>query len=269
MEGLAILRRWGTDPSAVRERVREISTIAAAVDGDVYGQKAVIPQYDVAAGYEAWSGTYDGGPNILVEAEEQALYPLLETIPAGRALDAACGTGRHARWLAERGHQVVGIDASEAMLAVAREKAPGAEFRLASLESLDLPAQSVDLVVCALALTHLSSLTPAMSEFARVLAPAGRVIIISDVHPMKSALGLHAFFHTACGGRGCIRNLYHPISAYLDAFKEANLEVVRCLEMPWGEREITAQPVYPFIPDALDIALRGLPLLLIWDLSPR
>lgn len=38
------------------------------------------------------------------------LVPFLEKLPPGRALDLACGSGRHSSWLADRGWQVTGVD---------------------------------------------------------------------------------------------------------------------------------------------------------------
>ncbi|MBV9278955.1 MAG: class I SAM-dependent methyltransferase [Chloroflexi bacterium] len=266
MEGLAILRAWGTDPAAARARAEEIVAIVRGLEDGSYGDSAVIPEYGVANGYALWASTYDVRPNVLIDVEEPVVHALLSSRPAGRALDAACGTGRYARWLAERGHEVVGIDASEEMLALARDKVPGARFLRGELDALDLRDASMDLVVCALALTHLPALDRAIAELGRVLAPGGR-LILSDVHPLCAALGLHAFFRSADGGRGCIRNRYHPLSAYLSAFKAAHLAVVRCVELPWDERSIEGLPTYPFIPEALAGALRGLPFVLIWELA--
>jgi SAM-dependent methyltransferase len=39
--------------------------------------------------------------------------------PAGRALDVACGAGRHMRWLASQGHAVTGVDSNPDALALA------------------------------------------------------------------------------------------------------------------------------------------------------
>jgi SAM-dependent methyltransferase len=59
--------------------------------------------------------------------------------PEGAAvLDAGCGTGRVAIELARRGFDVVGVDVSEEMLAVAREVAPELDWALADLADLDL-----------------------------------------------------------------------------------------------------------------------------------
>ena len=43
------------------------------------------------------------------------------TLPSRRVLDLGCGTGEHARFLAEKGFEVVGVDVSDTMLARARE----------------------------------------------------------------------------------------------------------------------------------------------------
>ncbi len=44
------------------------------------------------------------------------LTDAMQNVPPGRALDLACGSGRHSRWLAERGWQVTGIDREQADL---------------------------------------------------------------------------------------------------------------------------------------------------------
>jgi SAM-dependent methyltransferase len=54
---------------------------------------------------QVWSGR----PNGVLVAEASSLQP-------GRALDVGCGEGADARWLAERGWQVTGIDVSQVAL---------------------------------------------------------------------------------------------------------------------------------------------------------
>jgi ubiquinone/menaquinone biosynthesis C-methylase UbiE len=71
----------------------------------------------------------------------------------GLALDAACGTGRFAEFLARRGHRVIGVDSSPDMLAHARRRVPDGEFHVAELDRLPLPDDSADVIVCALALS--------------------------------------------------------------------------------------------------------------------
>lgn len=60
-------------------------------------------------------------------------------VPAGASiLELGCGTGRVTAALLALGHAVTGVDASAAMLAIARERAPGAIRVKAAIEALDL-----------------------------------------------------------------------------------------------------------------------------------
>ena len=72
---------------------------------------------------------------------------------------------------------VIGVDSSLEMLAVARAKVPGGEFREGDLHQLPVPDQHVDLVVCALALAHVPELGPVLAEFVCVLQPGGHLVI--------------------------------------------------------------------------------------------
>ena len=84
-----------------------------------------LPERSVQHGYADWSKTYDRPGNPLIHLEETVLLPLLAGLPPGRALDAACGTGRVSARLAAAGHDVLGVDATPAMLERARAKVPG------------------------------------------------------------------------------------------------------------------------------------------------
>jgi len=105
----------------------------------------------------------------------------------GPVLDAACGTGRHTAYLVGAGREVMGVDASEPMLARARRRLPEADLRVGELTRLPLEAESVAGAVCALALSHLADIAPAIAELGRVLALRGR-LIVSDPHPLASGV---------------------------------------------------------------------------------
>lgn len=60
-------------------------------------------------------------------------------VPDGLVVDLGCGSGLWARELLRAGYRVLGIDISEAMVEIAREKAPGAEFRVGSLFEAPIP----------------------------------------------------------------------------------------------------------------------------------
>jgi len=99
-------------------------------------------------------------------------------------LDAGCGPGRHASWLAGRGHRVVGVDLDPDLIDIARTEAPGPSYFVQNLAVLDLPAQGVDeafdVIVCAgnvITFPAPSSRRPILERFAAHLAPEGRVVI--------------------------------------------------------------------------------------------
>lgn len=72
--------------------------------------------------------------------------------PTRRVLDLACGTGRHALELEALGHEVLGVDHSEPMLAVARARAAragaSARFQVGDLRSLAIEGSPFDAAVC-------------------------------------------------------------------------------------------------------------------------
>ena len=147
----------------------------------------------------------------------------------GVALDAACGTGRFAEFLVRSGHEVIGVDVSPEMLGYARRRAPGAEFCLAPLDQLPLPDDSVDVIVCTLALVHVPRLQPVLAEFARVLRPGGD-LVISDIHHDLTTLG-SAVTARGPAGEPCIAGTYrHRLGDYLRSALSLGFQVRRCEE---------------------------------------
>ena len=267
VEGMAMMRSWPASDDLVRARLDEARRLLARSDEPALASPVPVHVYDVAAGYERWAPVYDG-PNPAIELEERVVHEILRRAPVGRALDAGCGTGRHAAFLADLGHTVVGLDATPAMLAVARSKVPTATFRLGTWDPVPEPAESFDLVVCSLALTHTAHLEPAVEEFARVLRPGGW-LVISDIHPVAVDFGAGAVFPGEQGALSYVPNQRHPVSSYVTAARSAGLTVEECYEVPITEDELAMSPVFTLVPDAVREALLGLPFLLIWRFTRR
>jgi SAM-dependent methyltransferase len=139
IEGLALLRA-GAERShdQIEARCEEIREIVSHLDQRPYSERRDLPEADVDAGYAQWADDYDNPGNDTIALEQPIVRRLLDDLPDGAVLDAACGTGRHAAYLAELGRQVIGIDASEAMLARGRAKLPAVDFRLGQLSGLPL-----------------------------------------------------------------------------------------------------------------------------------
>lgn len=260
MEGAALLRGLlEEDQGFVDRRVAAMRGLVEKLADDP--PRVEVPELDVEAGYEAWAPIYDEMPNALIDAEGPLLDEALEGVLPGRALDAACGTGRHTARLAALGHEAIGVDRSEAMLAVARERVPGAEFRTGDLVDLPFEGDSMDVAVCALALTHLADPAPAIAELARVVRPRGRVVL-SDAHPAFVLLLGQALFPSG-DGFAFVRNHVHLHGTYLAAFAATGLEVVSCREVPM-KGAFTG--LLAGAAEAAAAVFDGLPAALVWTL---
>jgi SAM-dependent methyltransferase len=107
-----------------------------------------------------------------------------------RVLDVGCGTGALAYALAPLVGEVVGVDASEVLLASAREHAPpGCTFVLGDAEALPFPYGDFDLVGCLRVLHHVRRPELVVAEIARVTRPGGRILLadqLGDIDPTRS-----------------------------------------------------------------------------------
>src|SRR5215216_4902221 len=86
---------------------------------------------------ETWDERYAHGKYSSAKPHK-LLIDLAEKLKAGKALDLACGTGRHAIFLAEKGWRVTAVDNSAVGIEIAKqranEKAVEIDFRVADLE---------------------------------------------------------------------------------------------------------------------------------------
>jgi ubiquinone/menaquinone biosynthesis C-methylase UbiE len=136
---------------------------------------------------------------------------LAELHPGETVLDVGCGTGTLALEAYERigatGH-MVGIDPSPQMIARARRKAQRAkrviDFQLGVIEHLPFPDQSCDVVLATMMMHQLPDdlKRQGVSEIARVLKPAGRVVVIDTKRPEgkegQSAQPIHTLPWESC-----------------------------------------------------------------------
>jgi ubiquinone/menaquinone biosynthesis C-methylase UbiE len=263
-EGLAVLRGLvDANDADQAARLHEIARIATE-EGEPWSLGLDIPELDALSGYAQWSQTYDTQENLLINAEQPVVEGICAAVAPGRALDAACGTGRHAKHLAAR-HDVTGVDQSAEMLAIATQAVPDATFREGELTSLPFDEGAFDLVVCSLALTHLTDLAAGIAELSRVTKPAGRVVC-SDIHPMSVLVLGQGFFTNPDGQTAFVRNHVHLHSSYLEAFSKAGLRVLSCVE-PLVDTERFGGPAAMFAPEACWAALKDLPIALVWELE--
>jgi demethylmenaquinone methyltransferase / 2-methoxy-6-polyprenyl-1,4-benzoquinol methylase len=132
----------------------------------------------------------------LHRAWKRQLVRLAEPTPGRRALDLCCGTGDVAFALAAAGADVVGLDFSEPMLAVARRRqqeqasraGQGAvNFQQGDALALPFPDDAFDVVTISYGLRNLADLDGGLKEMLRVLRPGGRVLVLDFGKPDQPA----------------------------------------------------------------------------------
>ena len=241
LEGIALLRAWAGDYDRefVQARLVEVRRL---LDNSTLADHpgVAVARGDAVTGYRQWSETYDEPRNSLFDFDEPIMGEIMDALPIGTVLDAACGTGRYAARLVAQGHRVIGVDSSPDMLTRARARMPEVEFLLGDLNQLPLEDNAIDIVVSGLALSHLPALEPVMAEFARVLRPGGH-LVISDTHHELILRGSVVKALGPAGEPGLVATYQHTPGDFLRAALPVGLQVRRC-EEPKGTVETGPAP---------------------------
>lgn len=212
--------------------------------------------------YRALAGCYD---DMTQDVDYCAWADFLEVLfarsgrPVGTVLDLACGTGTMACLLAQRGYELIGVDFSPEMLAVAAEKGAAVSgekpiFLCQAMEELDLYG-TVDACVCLLdSVNHMTVPEKLQEAFHRVwlfLEPGGTFIF--DVHTPTHLQGLDGeMFLDETEDAYCVwRTDYDPqsrICTYaMDVFQR---------EGTLWRREEEVHEEYAYTPEELEAGLR-------------
>lgn len=129
---------------------------------------------------ERWPERIDVGESVRNHNEEEhrARYVWATERVAGRILDVACGTGHGSELLLARG-EVVGLDRDPAAVAVARTRAPQADFLVAAIPPIPFDDDHFDAAISFETLEHIEDDRGFAAELRRVVKRDGRVLISS------------------------------------------------------------------------------------------
>ena len=145
--------------------------------------------YDNDAFFAAYAGMDRSRRGLEGAGEWHQLRPLFPPLEGKAVLDLGCGYGWHCRYAVQQGAaQVTGIDCSEKMIAVARERNchPRIRYQVCSLEGFPYPEAAYDLVVSNLVLHYVEDLEAVYGKVHRTLK-AGGIFLLNIEHPVFTA----------------------------------------------------------------------------------
>ncbi|MGN6483823.1 MAG: class I SAM-dependent methyltransferase [Thermomicrobiales bacterium] len=212
---------------------------------------------DIAEAYDRW---VSAAGEVLADP---TLTDLIGPVAGDRICAVGCGAGRETRLLAKLGATVTGIDLSDALLAIAREREASAPLGIAyrhddahTLATLD--DASFEGAVCYMALMDIPDLALALGAIARVLVPGGW-FVFAITHPCFKP---PAYGELVDHGEGTVRRVvgkyfeegawdgpgkntvhlpsraYHrTLSTYVNALTSAGF-VIEALREPPGENPV-------------------------------
>ena len=170
-----------------------------------------------------------GGPigEIVAGAQARVLTDFVGRIRGRRILDVGTGTGRAALLLARGGAQVTGVDASEQMLTIARQRASdegvSACFRSGDAHKLDVGDRSVDVAISLRVLMHTPDWRRCVAELCRVADQ--RVVV--DYPSVTSFALIESMVRRVTHALGARTEPYRVFShrAIVDAFTQNGFRV--------------------------------------------
>ncbi len=152
-----------------------------------------LKQEKIVSMFDEIASTYDVTNRVLSMGIDKSwrkkgcdkTFELLERSEGLTVLDVACGTGDMLQWWRDRGEaagaeikRFIGVDPSEGMLKVAREKVDYAEFIVAKAQQMPIDENSADILSISYGIRNVVDRQEAINEFYRVLKPGGMVVIL-------------------------------------------------------------------------------------------
>ncbi|HEX2865661.1 MAG TPA: class I SAM-dependent methyltransferase [Ignavibacteriales bacterium] len=157
---------------------------------------------------------------LLSAGEWHEFQKLLPDMKGKSVLDLGCGYGWHCRYAAELGAQsVVGIDLSEKMLKVARDRTNDERitYMRGAIEDINFEKESFDLIISSLAFHYIKSFEQICVKLSEVLKYKGN-LVFSVEHPVFTAFGNQDWIYDEKGNK-----IHWPVDNY---FIEGSREAV-------------------------------------------
>jgi ubiquinone/menaquinone biosynthesis C-methylase UbiE len=129
---------------------------------------------------EVWSLAAQDWANLQEPTAKPLWQAMLDAAKVGhgtRFFDAGCGSGGASIIAAKRGAIISGLDASDALIVIARERLPQGDFRVGDLESLPFSVGVFDAVIASISVQYCADPVAALRELRRVCASNGYIVV--------------------------------------------------------------------------------------------
>jgi ubiquinone/menaquinone biosynthesis C-methylase UbiE len=187
---------------------------------------------NVQEAYNIWAGQYDTNLNKTRDLEATALRQSIKQHAINNCLEIGCGTGKNTEWLATMATNVVAVDFSAKMLAIATQKikAINVQFVQANImHNWDFAGpKKFDLAVFSLVLEHFENLHTIFNKLNSVMDTNG-ILYIGELHPYKQYNGSKARFEKN-GEVQIVPCFNHNISDFVAAAKSNHFQLLNLNE---------------------------------------
>ncbi|WP_125588104.1 class I SAM-dependent methyltransferase [Companilactobacillus jidongensis] len=208
--------------------------------------------YDNEDFFEKYSQMNRSQKGLTGAGEWSTLKPILPDFKGKSVLDLGCGYGWHDRYAIEQGaDEIVGVDMSEKMLEVARDKTATDKIIYVhdDISKINFADNKFDVVISSLALHYIESFEEVVQKISKYLKPNG-TFVFSVEHPIFTAQGSEEWNYSADGkikdfpvdnyfyeGKretdflGKVVVKYHKtLTTYLDGLLTNNFQISRVVE---------------------------------------
>jgi SAM-dependent methyltransferase len=160
-----------------------------------------MPSTAATGSAERWGPLWGARPADWALSEDQQIPTYEDALsrvglePGQLVLDVGCGVGSFLRLVADRGARAFGLDASEALLEVARSRLADADLRVGDMEALPFDDDTFDLVTGFSSFFFANDIVVALREAGRVAKPGAPVVIqvwgpheVNDLEAVKAII---------------------------------------------------------------------------------
>ncbi len=182
--------------------------------------------------YNSWANQYDTNENKTRDLDKISTIETLSKYEFENVLELGSGTGKNTEWLLKKAKRIIGLDFSQEMLNLAKDKVTDERVNFLKVDltkNWEIDNHFADLITCNLTLEHIKDLNHIFHQANQKLKKNG-LFFICELHPFKQYSGSKAKFETETGTTE-LEVFTHHISDYIDNAINNKFELIELNEL--------------------------------------